>query len=184
MISHVGRNLLILDLDETLFFSSEKPLNRQPDFVFHVFEVYVRPGLQEFLARMAVAFELAVWTSSSPDYAAFFVDRFFAGFDLRFVWASDRCTSRFDHDRHTMCALKDFRKLRRKGIDLNRVLMVDDSREKHTRNYGNLVLVHPFEGDPGDHELALLAPYLESLRNCRNCRTIDKRLWRHDVKPS
>ncbi len=184
MITNDDRILLILDLDETLFFSSEKPLNRQPDFVFHVYDVYVRPGLQEFLARMAAAFDLAVWTSSSPDYASFFVDRIFAGFDLRFVWASDRCTLRFDHDRHRMNAIKDFRKLRRKGIDLNRVLMVDDSPEKHTRNYGNLVLVRPFEGDPGDHELALLAPYLESLRNCRNCRAIDKRLWRLDLNLS
>lgn len=177
-----SRNLLILDLDETLFFATEKPLDRQPDLRFHVYAVYLRPGLNAFLSRMAAAYELAVWTTSSPDYARFFADRLFPGLSLKFVWASDRSTFRFDPEFLTMHAIKDFRKLRRHGIDLNRVLMVDDSPEKHVRNYGNLVPVRPFEGDPADRELDLLATWLESLKERRDYRSIEKRYWRSRFK--
>jgi carboxy-terminal domain RNA polymerase II polypeptide A small phosphatase len=56
--------------------------------------------------------------------------------------------------------------------------MVDDSPEKHTRNYGNLVRVAPFTGDPADTELASLARYLRQLATQPNVRCIEKRGWR------
>jgi RNA polymerase II subunit A small phosphatase-like protein len=140
--------------------------------------VYLRPGVSEFVEWMAASYELAVWTASSPDYARFFAARLFAGMALTFVWASDRCTLRFDPDHFVIRSIKDFRKLRREGIDLNRVLMVDDIAQNHVRNYGNLVQIKSFEGNPADRELFELVPYLESIANRQDYRSIDKRYWR------
>lgn len=56
--------------------------------------------------------------------------------------------------------------------------MVDDSPEKHTRNYGNLIRVKPFEGDPSDDELVHLEKYLEFLSKEADVRHIEKRGWR------
>lgn len=64
------RQLLVLDLDETLIFATETPLNRSADFLIDRFHVYKRPFVDECLLRVRHSFELAVWTSSSPSYAS------------------------------------------------------------------------------------------------------------------
>jgi RNA polymerase II subunit A small phosphatase-like protein len=64
--------LLILDLDETLVFATEEPLpgRRAADFRVGPYHVYKRPHLDTFLAACRSWFEMAVWTSASPLYAA------------------------------------------------------------------------------------------------------------------
>jgi NLI interacting factor-like phosphatase len=44
-----GPILLILDLDETLIYATEEPLQRVPDFIIGPYAVYRRPYLTEFL---------------------------------------------------------------------------------------------------------------------------------------
>jgi hypothetical protein len=60
--------------------------------------------------------------------------------------------------------------------------MVDDSPEKHTRNYGNLVRIAPFTGNLADAELAHLARYLRQLATLPDVRCIEKRGWRLSVQ--
>jgi RNA polymerase II subunit A small phosphatase-like protein len=178
-VSETDKPLLILDLDETLVHASEVPLARAPDFVVASYALYLRPGVAAFLDHVAQHYALAVWTSSSPLYARAVVDHVFADpTSLAFVWASDRCTLRRDLERDTWDQTKPLRKLRRRGYDLRRVLVVDDSPEKHTRNYVNLVIVRPFEGDPADDELASLSRYLEQLAAAPDFRRVEKRGWR------
>lgn len=173
------RLLLVLDLDETLIFADEVPLGREEDFQVPPYYVYQRPGLDDFLAEMSLSFKLAVWTSSSPGYAEAICSHVFgARHPLEFVWASDRCTPTRDLERDAWAQSKRLSKLRRLGYALERVLVVDDSPEKHTRNYGNLVQIHPFHGDPEDRELTYLKSYLAKLAAAENVRTIEKRHWR------
>ena len=73
--------LLILDLDETLVFSTTTPLGRPPDVVVGEYLVYRRPGLEAFLQTVSKQFTLAVWTS--PGYG-----RMVHGGPLRIVMAS------------------------------------------------------------------------------------------------
>jgi RNA polymerase II subunit A small phosphatase-like protein len=61
------------------------------------------------------------------------------------------------------------------------VLIVDDTPAKCVRNYGNAVYARPWEGEPGDVELRLLARYLAGLKDVANVRTIEKRRWRESV---
>lgn len=43
-------NLLVLDLDETLIYATEITLDREADIQVEHFAVYLRPGLERFLA--------------------------------------------------------------------------------------------------------------------------------------
>ena len=174
------RHLLILDLDETLLFADESALDRAPDHEVPPYFIYRRPFLASFLEFVWAHFEVAVWTSSSPAYAKAVCAAIFPR-PPSFVWASDRCTPKRNLESDSWSHAKHLTKLKRRGYDLRRVLVVDDSPEKHTRNYGNLVRVTPFLGDPQDQELTFLAAYLGLLSREPNVRTIEKRNWRKHI---
>jgi RNA polymerase II subunit A small phosphatase-like protein len=183
--ANMAHLLLILDLDETLIYSTEKPSNAPPDFCFGHFHVYRRPYLAEFLAFVQENFDLAVWSSATPGYVAGIVSELFANTDaLRFVWAADRCTRRFDGETREEYWVKDFKKVKRNGISLSQVLVIDDTPEKHERNYGNLIRVQPFMGDPADDELVRLLPFLRHLASLNDVRIVEKRGWRNFTIPA
>lgn len=172
--------LLILDVDETLIYATEQPLAREPDFAVGPYSVYRRPFLTEFLQVCRQDFRLAVWSSSSADYLEG-VLREILPFDLAplFVWSRERCTRRIDPERYETVFVKDLKKVKRKGFDLARVLIVDDTAQKADRNYGNAVYVTPFFGDPADDELRPLSLYLKALSSMSDVRSIEKRQWRN-----
>ena len=185
------RILLVLDLDETLIRASEVPLERAADFAVYGYHVYRRPFLAEFLTACARHFELAVWSSASDAYVEAVVERIFPDPSaLHFVWGRSRATLRrsigdvdgymldpWDHQHY----LKPLAKVKKAGWRLERVLIVDDTPAKCVRNYGNAVYARPWEGEPDDVELKLLAHYLAGLRDVANVRTIEKRRWRESV---
>ncbi len=176
-------HLLVLDLDETLIYADTYPLNRPPDFEVSPYSIYLRPGLHEFLLNMSSIFKLAVWTSSSPLYASAICAKIFdQKYPLEFIWASDRCTQTRDFSNDSWSQAKHLSKLKRKGFDLNRIIMVDDSPEKHRKNYGNLVQAAPYSGNTDDNELNLLTIYLKQIATVQNIRALEKRRWRHQIQ--
>lgn len=180
------RPLLILDLDETLIWAferlpgaTEQALQRAADFQVGPYVVYKRPAVEEFLTTVGRWYDLAVWTSSSPDYAAEIVRQVFPNLnDLNFVWARGRCTRRYNYETQEEYWLKDLKKVCRLGYALERIVMVDDSPEKLQRHYGNYVRIRPFEGDQNDCELRDLLPFLQHLSTLDNVRHVEKRGWR------
>jgi RNA polymerase II subunit A small phosphatase-like protein len=173
------RILLILDVDETLVFATEQKLDREPDCIVGPYHVYRRPHLEAFLRACRQQFKLAIWSSSTVDYAEAVVRATFpAGIEPIFIWHRKHCVQRFDVERHETYFVKDLKKLKRRGFSLERVLIVEDTPQKVQRNYGNAIYVTPFYGDPEDDELQRLATYLESLRSASNVRSIEKRGWR------
>ena len=64
------------------------------------------------------------------------------------------------------------------------MLIVYDTPEKSSRNYGDAIHPLPFEGDKSDAELLLLANYLATLKEEPNTRRIEKRRLRHQMTPS
>jgi RNA polymerase II subunit A small phosphatase-like protein len=176
------RPLLVLDLDETLVHASETPLPIAAEHEVGRYLLYLGPGLRSFLECVAPAYRLAVWTSSSPSYAHAVCPLVFTRSErLEFIWASDRCTPTRHIETDSWCNAKPLNKLKRLGYDLGRVLVVDDSPEKHTRNYGNLVQIAPFTGDPDDKELLHLAEYLSRLAVESDFRRVEKRAWRRNI---
>ncbi len=175
--------LLVLDLDETLLFAHETPLARAADVSLPPYSVYLRPGVHDFVRHVARHYTLAVWTSSSAAYARALVPILFDDPSrLAFVWSRERCTPARDLANDTWVHAKRLDKVKRRGHDLRRTLVVDDSPEKHRRNYGNLVRVAPFLGDPADDELPHLAAYLDRLTAAPDVRRIEKRGWRRQVE--
>ena len=171
--------LLILDLDNTLIYTCEKPLSRSADFVFGEYHIYMRPGLEAFLEACRRQFRVAVWTSATSSYAGCVISHLFPpGYDLEFVWTRGRCTPRYNAETRELEYLKDLKKVRRSGYRLERVLIVDDSPNVLQRSYGNLVSVKPFTGSVDDAELATLLPYLDKLSQFENVRAAEKRNWR------
>lgn len=183
VVTNTTRQLLVLDLDETLIHSADEPLQWPADFQFDRFQVYLRPGLDSFLRRALELFNVAVWSSASDDYVAQLVARIFPDpTALAFIWGRSRNTLRRNVELDEYYHVKDLRKVKRLGYSLERILVVDDSREKVERNYGNAICVRPFEGDPSDRELDLLGRYLERFPSLANVRTIEKRGWWREVE--
>lgn len=177
------RHLLILDLDETLVHATDSALPRPADFEIPPYAIYLRPGVEAFLAWALAQFRVAVWTSSSPKYAEIVANLLFPDISkLEFVWARDKCTPRRDFERDIWWDTKPLHKVKRRGYDLRRVLVVDDNPEKYARSYGNLVAVAPYLGNTEDDELNYLQRYLGELILQPNVRAIEKRAWRRRLE--
>lgn len=174
----MNRPLLILDLDETLIFGSESPLEIEPDFRCGEIFIHKRPFVDEFIPSCAKSYNLAVWTSSTADYAECIREYLFPHTPLQFMWARERCTRRLDFETQEHYWVKDLKKVKRAGYDLSRVLMIDDTPQKLERNFGNLVVVSEYSGDLADRELVHLREYLLRLADENDFRKIEKRGWR------
>lgn len=174
------KQLLVLDLDETLVYATERPLDRAPDFVIEdKYYVYRRPHLAAFLGYAFGHFGVGIWTSASADYATAVVASTVLPVGVpEFVWDIRRCTRRFKPELQRDYWIKDLRKLRQLGYALERTLMIDDSAEMLERNYGNLIRVSQYTGEPDDKELHWLMLYLPTILAVDNVRTLDKRAWR------
>jgi TFIIF-interacting CTD phosphatase-like protein len=173
------RQLLILDLDETLIYASETPLEHPSDFFAGGYSVYRRPHLDEFLTADFEGFEVAVWSSASSGYVQAIVTAIFPDPErLQFVWSESRCTQRYHPEWMHYYWLKDLKRVKRLGYPLERVIMLDDSPEKLERHYGNHLPIAPFTGDLQDTQLRDILPFLNHLRGVPNVRTIEKRAWK------
>lgn len=172
------RKLLILDLDETLVHASERELGRPADLRVAGYHVYKRPHLDAFLDFAFARFSVGVWTSSGPLYANPLVTHLMAGRRTEFVWSSSRCSISRDWETGGYSNQKRLAKLKKLGFRLEHMIGIDDTASKYAKNYGNLVLVQEFTGDPADDELAVLPAYLERLAAEPNIRAVEKRRWR------
>lgn len=171
--------LLILDLDETLIYAAEEKLERESDFKVGQYFVYRRPFLESFLDFCFEQFEVAVWTTATKAYAEEILKTILKeNQKLQFLWTRERCTQVFDEEAREHFFVKRMSKLRRRGLRLESVIVVDDSPNVWKCSYGNLVRVDKFEGDLNDNELNYLSLYLKSISGAANIRAIEKRNWR------
>ena len=174
--------MLVLDVDETLLHASVDPPNRTADFRCGPYFVLRRPHVREFLLKCAGSFQVAVWSSSSPDYLhAVLAQTVPTEVRLVFVWSRDRCVRRYDPEWQEHYFVKDLRKVKRIGFDLARVLIVDDTPKKLERNFGNAIYVKPYLGESEDDELLRLSAYLRTMEVVDDVRPIEKRGWRNSI---
>ena len=73
---------IMLDLDNTLVYISNKWLNRCPDFTFRlcgeIYHMYSRPGLQDFVQFLETKnYDIGIWTAGTRDYACSILPRIF-----------------------------------------------------------------------------------------------------------
>jgi len=176
--------LLILDIDETLIHGSEQRLQREPDHVAPWCFLYKRPHVETFMRFCREHFRVAVWTTATPEHAAFCLEKICdADYPFEFIWTRERCTQ--VRDRVGMYDLgigyhwvKSLSKIKRHGFSLEQTMMVDDTPSALERNYGNLIRIDEFKGDPDDCELLRLMSYLLDLKQEENIRIVEKRSWK------
>ena len=173
------KKLLLLDIDETLVYSTENALERSCDFQVEQYFVYVRPYLDKFLNIGSENYDIAIWTSSSELYAeAILAEIIPFNIDLKFVFSREQCTQKFHESDFTYSYTKNLKKLKKRGYQLENVLMIDDTPRKLEKNYGNLIIVKEYKGDLDDDELIMLSHYLRDIANEENFRKLEKRYWR------
>jgi len=173
--------LLVLDLDETLILGTETELLGQTKIAqAGQYNIYARPFLSEFIETVRSNYRLGVWSAASAGYANAVVRAIFGSSnELEFLWSEEKCTLRLNAETGERHFIKNLKKLRGKGFDLSQVLFVDDVYANLSRNYGNLVRVPPFLGDPNDRVLIVLGRYLRdlTLHDPEDFRRIEKRGW-------
>lgn len=180
--------LLILDIDETLIYSSQTQFDRLPDFKLDFglekYFVYKRPGIDEFILQCSKWFRLAIWTSSGSDYAREVIKNIIPdsyNLKLEFIFTTERCLFKRNPELDVIEVFKPLKKVKRKGFSLNSVLIVDDIAQTFKFNYGNGILVKKYQGEENDMELFLLWKYLEMIRWKDDVRIIDKRQWKNKI---
>jgi len=176
---HRDKNLLILDLDETLIHGTEEPLAIPADFRVGPFYIHERPYVREFLSFCRAHFHLAVWSTGSEDYVRDVLDELTDGSNpFEFIWGRNRCTLKREAYDGELCWLKDLKKVRKLGWPLEQVLMLEDTPANLARHYGNVIRIDAFEGAADDTELLQLQPFLLKLATVANVRCIEKRGWK------
>lgn len=177
-----NQHLLIFDLDETLIHSTEVELNNKCDFRVGRYYTYKRPNVEKLLLYCLKTFDVAVWSSATELYTKTVVQNIFHEVDkLCFIWSRDKCTYRVDLESDEFIWIKNLKKVKKLGFDLDKVIVVDDSPEKLLFNYGNFLRVDPFFGNKNDNELIYLMKYLSVLEKKPNIRAVDKHRWKDQL---
>jgi Dullard-like phosphatase family protein len=182
------KKLLILDLDETLIHTEKFPTNYleegEYDFKYpssnksYEYFTIKRPFLDEFLKYAFENFDVAVWTAAGKEYAENVVKNI--GIDksnLEFFYTEENCTIRLDYLTGDYYGEKNLNKIKKRGFDLEKVLIVDDIAKTAVHNYGNLIQIKPFTSNREDTELLKLISYLEKIKDAERFRSIEKRGW-------
>ena len=182
--------LIILDIDETLVHTENVPTeysgNWDYDFKFSgngksLFYTKKRPYLDQFLDYAYQNFDVAIWTAAGEDYAKQILENIgILERSLVFFYTQDNCTIKRDYENSDYYGIKNLNKLKKKGFDLDKVLIIDDKQETAINNYGNLIHIKPFTDDMNDTELLKLISYLETIKDERNYRRIEKRGWSNE----
>lgn len=137
-----------MDLDETLIHASYEPMYN-PDFMQHVgsdskrelLYVKIRPGCREFISRMAIHYELVMFTASVPGYARPIYEKV----DLNGV--TSHLLFREHCSQYKGMYVKDLAKLNR---SLKDVIIMDNSRNSYLFQPDNAIACTSFFDDEKD----------------------------------
>eukprot|EP00904_Undaria_pinnatifida_P000464 jgi/Undpi1/10418/HiC_scaffold_29.g12868.m1 len=157
-----GRKQLILDLDETLVHSSFKPVSGA-DYVIDIdvdntfYKVFVlkRPGVDEFLERMAKVYEVIVFTASLPQYANPLLDLLDPNGTITSRLFREHCTF------HEGYFVKDLTLVRNQTLEST--IIVDNSPMAYMFQPENAIDCISWIDEQDDTELYVIADFLEAI---------------------
>jgi len=156
---------LILDLDETLIHSdftlSKEGFFKYFEFYFEsepvCFNLFLRPGLEEFLDFVKDRFEVIVFTASKQEYADWilnYLDPENNIFKHRFY--RENCISVMNK-----VYLKDLRIFNNRKLE--NMLIIDNSLYSFSNQLSNGILISSFYNNENDRELYYLIKYLNNV---------------------
>ncbi|PWN17914.1 NIF-domain-containing protein [Microstroma glucosiphilum] len=165
-----GRKCLVLDLDETLVHSSFKMINNA-DFIVPVeiegtvHNVYVikRPGVDEFMRKMGLIYEVVVFTASLSKYADPVLDILDIHQVVRHRLFRESCYN------HRGNYVKDLSQI---GRPIEESIIIDNSPASYIFHPNNAVPISSWFNDPHDTELTDLCPFLADLSEVVDVRSV------------
>lgn len=169
---------LVLDLEETLMFSSLNVIE-DAQFTFHTafqdnqYKVHVilRPHLKEFLQSMCKVYELFVYTCAKKEYAEKILDILDPQRKLfRHRLFQDDCACVLGH------YIKDLSIL---GRDLAKTVVLDNAPHTYPYHLMNTIPIKSWSGESADRELHKLISYLEKLSAAEDFREVLKKRKDH-----
>ena len=178
--------LIVLDIDETLFYCDYSEYIDNPDYTFMLtsgsgrssikrnYSTIKRPFLNQFLEYVTNNFKYGIYTAASEDYAKAHIKKL--NLDPLFLLSYKNCTPKMDSNWSNYYSLKKLSKLS-KYSSLSKMIAIDDKSESYTQNYGNLIKVNPFMGDLKDTTLMKLISYIDKIKDVNDIRSIEKRGW-------
>jgi TFIIF-interacting CTD phosphatase-like protein len=155
---------IINDLDGTLIDDDNNP----------------RPFLSEYLEYCFKHFKVAVWTAASLEHYNDVYGKVLAPIlqkldvSFHFVYTGEKCTNKPDiqaiyngdfYARPVVvkCLKKVWKAYSKDGFTRHSTLIVDDTSQTYSRNYGNAISAPTYSGDPNDRFLKALIAYLDSI---------------------
>lgn len=162
-MSSLPRQLLVLDLDETLIHTNFEWSIMPPNYDFHgtIDAVYMRtqerPGVRGFLESVHAWFRVVVFTAGTQPYAEYVVKNVFPAGINPVIHSRVECVAMNTENDTSHIYIKDLQKVR--GFDKDHTIFVDD-REYSFLQRDNGVRVQPYTGDASDSELFYLCAYL------------------------
>ena len=163
------KKTLVLDLDETLVHSGFIPFDCPSDVIIkieldneiHDIHVLVRPGVKEFLEKMAKKFEIVIFTASLSKYADPLLD---------IIDKQGFCPFRLFREHCTLINTSFVKDLKRLGRDLKDIIIVDNSPISYALNPDNGLPILSWFDNKDDQELFYLTPILEFLADVPDVR--------------
>lgn len=167
-----SRKTLILDLDETLIHSLSKGGKMSSGHMVEVrlgthailYYVHKRPFCDFFLDKVALWYDIVIFTASVQEYADPVIDwleqdrKYFKGRYYR-----QHCTFRFG------AYMKD---LTVAEHDLSKAIIIDNSPLSYRLNEENAIPIEGWISDPSDRDLLFLIPVLQGLRHVTDVRSL------------
>lgn len=170
-----GKKCLALDLDETLVHSSFQPVDNASFVISVVIEetvhnvfVIKRPGVDEFIERLAEHYELVIYTASLSKYADPLLDLLDKKKVISRRLFRENCVF---YDGHYV---KDLSVL---NTDISQTIIVDNSPMSYIFQPENAIDCSSFFDDPSDVELWQIADFLEGIKQCDDVRAYCRH-WR------
>ena len=175
-------NVLILDLDETLIYSTYCKLPNSTNNEYIIIDgvyIYKRPYLDEFLDNLSKLYRIGIWTASPKAYALPIINQLIK-IPLELIFTGEKCT-RIDHPvldagftSQRLC-FKRIKKIKKKmKVKIENILIVDNTQNTFAKNYGNGILIPDFLGHTSDTALIYLEKFLIKISTCQNILKISK----------
>ena len=163
------KKTLVLDLDETLVHSQFGAFNIPSDVVInieiekelHEIHVLIRPGVKEFLEKMAKLYEIVIFTASISKYAEPLLD---------ILDKEKFCSFRLFREHCTLLNSSFVKDLKKLGRDLKDIIIVDNSPLAYLLNSDNGLPILTWFDDRNDQELFKITPILEFLAEVPDVR--------------
>ena len=173
-----GKKTLVLDLDETLVHSSFESVDNC-DLVLPVeiegkdWNIYVlkRPGVDLFLKKMSLVYEIVIYTASLPRYANPLLD-----------WLDPNrlCTYRLFREDCTFYNGIFVKNLSKLGRNLKDTIIIDNSPASYLMHSEWALPITSWYDDMEDTELYMLTPILEWLAKVEDVRNVLKQIVSDD----